>query len=318
MSEEFTNKTPAPGQGGEDLNKSIDELLEEAFPALKKAKDASCIVRDSETTADAALKKVPGSENDKNRNAGRPKEISDVPAVDRDGARSKQYDSDVAEREDKEEENEEAKKQSRAVDQVSEVGHTNKKPKAPPMRPFTKGDDFVSDEDFKKSFKRFEEFEAFRNAESEQVKPASPQMVEISQEELDELKKGVEKRGSDSDSLIKSEEKIKSIVSQETETLKKSVEDLMKTNQEQLALLKSIGRKPVSSRAITSIEALEKSQNPTIPAEKLYFTKAEISDAAYELAKAGTIDSKIVMELEMTGNVSDPQAKALIEKKLQV
>ncbi len=78
------------------LNKSIDEMVDMLFAEDSLNKGALDIKNDAKTTADAALAAAPTAQNDEARGAGRPKQISDVPAKDEDGKRDGQYDATIA------------------------------------------------------------------------------------------------------------------------------------------------------------------------------------------------------------------------------
>lgn len=79
----------------ENLIKSIDAMIDEMFKdELEKSID---IAKDAEETADEAIAKAPACQND-DKNPGRPKQISDVPAKDQDGKRAKDYDSSISEK----------------------------------------------------------------------------------------------------------------------------------------------------------------------------------------------------------------------------
>lgn len=81
----------------EDLNKAVDSLIDELFADETVAKaDMIKDQKPQKETADEAVKEAPKSEKDENRNAGRPKQISDVPQTDTDGARAGEYDGKIA------------------------------------------------------------------------------------------------------------------------------------------------------------------------------------------------------------------------------
>lgn len=299
MEKEIKN-TPVEELGDEELNKAISTLVDETFPELKKAREANPDVTDSKTTADAALATVPGSKNDKSRGAGRPKEISDVPNKDEDGARAKEYDSAIKSRDDDEEENPEAKKQSRSIDQTTTTGHSgDKKPTAPKMAPFIK-----KGEDFEKSYERFTLFEQFRKSEATTAETTTTEVVQKAVEEAPK-----------EEVLSKSDDLMKAMVEKETSELKKTVETLTTFANEQAVLLKSIGAKPMPSKAISDVQAIEKSIQPEV-GNSTHFSKAEKLDAAFELAKAGKISVDVVSELEMLSTVSDNSAKQQISNYL--
>lgn len=287
----------------EELNKSIDALIEDIFSEEtedNKVEKASPIdiAQDAKTTADAAVNQAPSSQKDESRGAGRPKQISDVPQTDMDGRRDSEYDASTTENENKEDEPEETE-QSPSIDQTSEgkgrmKGEKAAAPKNAPFKKSETGDskpESLSDEEW-------QEFQEFKKSK-----------MEAKQEELrksEELKKMEAKK--------EQEELIKSAVYAALEPLKKENEELKKSFNEQSELIKAMASQPKRPKSITGIEQLEKSMDgETTPTT---FSKSEKLDAAFELAKSGKISDTIVSELEMTGYVSDPEARTQIEKYL--
>lgn len=275
----------------EDLNKSIDNLLDDIFSDDLEKADAICIAKDSDTTADKAMAKVPKSKSDESRNAGRPTQISDVPQTDTDGSRDGKYDDKITENDNKESEPDEVKKQIKAVDQNSKEGRLASKPKAPAVRPFKKSE--ISEDELA-------EFEEFKKAKVEAAK-------------LEELNKAEDLRKIEDE---KQENLIKSAVSTATESLRKSMEDLHKTNNEQAELLKAMAGRPQRPKSITGIEQLEKSVDPSLNEGPTSFSKSQMLDAAEELYKSKEIPLEAVVELDNTGTVFDPYIKKKIENKL--
>lgn len=282
----------------EELTKSIDALLDEVFSDEVKSVEKSIdIAGDAKTTADAALSKVPGSQKDEARGAGRPKQISDVPQTDMDGKRDSQYDAAIAQAHGAEE-NEEAKKQAKAIDQCSSEGHSAGGSKAPKMAPFKKSDGSdLTEADFRA-------FEAFQKAQADQAEKAKEE----------ELKKAELKNKQDQEALIKSA--VDAAVGAATAKLAKENEELRKSASETNSLIKAMASQPQRAKSITGIEALEKGQSPEEKGPES-FSKSEVLDAAFELAKSGKIADTIVSEIEMTGRVADPKARAAIEKFLE-
>lgn len=272
-----------------ELNKSIDTLLDEVFGEISIEKSID-IAGDAKTTADAAISQAPSMQKDEARGAGRPKQISDVPQNDMDGRRESQYDGAIADASG-EKEPEEAD-QSPSIDQGSSKGRINEKPSSPKVAPFKKSVE-VSEEEF-------EAFEAFKKAQSEAADKAKRD---------EELKKAeVVKR--------EQEELVKSAVDRATESLRKENESLRKSFDETQALIKAIASKPQRPKSITGIDALEKSVAPEDKGSET-FSKSEMLDAAFDLAKSGKIPADAVTELEMTNRIADAEVRALIEKKLQ-
>jgi hypothetical protein len=280
----------------EDLNKSIDALLDEVFSDEISKGSPLDLAEDSKTTADAAVSKAPSMQKDESRGAGRPKQISDAPQNDMDGRRESDYDSSIADAK-KEDEPEEAKKQAQAIDQSSDKGHMSEKPKAPSMRPFKKSEDGSTEELSEEEYKEFQEFKKAKAVEADKAK----------QEE--ELKKAEVARK-------EQEDLVKSAVREATLQIVKENEELRKSFKETQDLLKAMASQPVRAKSITNIEALEKSIAPEDKQAET-FTKSEILDAALDLAKAGKISDLVVSEIEMTNRCSDEEARAKIEKHLE-
>ncbi len=275
----------------EDLAKSIDTLLDEVFsePAEQVEKSID-IAGDAKTTADAALSGVPSSQKDEARGAGRPKQISDVPQTDMDGRRESEYDGAIADA--KKEDEPEETDQSPSIDQTSGKGRMGGKPAAPKVAPFKKSIE-VTDEELKE----FEEFKKAKSAEAEKAAKA------------EELRKSEELKKSQ-------EELIKSAVREATSQLARENAELRKSFTETQALIKAMAEQPVRAKSITGIEVLEKSIAPEDKGPQA-FTREEVLDAAFELAKSGKIPSEVVSEIEMTKRTSNADARMKIEKYLE-
>lgn len=272
----------------EELNKSIDSLIEDLFTEpVKKASENFEVANASKTTADAALAGVPGSQDDASRGGGRPKQISDVPKNDQDGSRDGQYDGSIAANQG-EDENEEAKKQSRSIDQNSSVGRLGQKPSMKDPR-LSKT---LTDEEMT-------EFEEFKKAKAEKQEQAKQ----------DEIKKSEDLRKVELETLVKS------AVETAIAPIKKENEELKKTLDKSETLIKAMASQPARPKSVTNIEVLEKSVRETDGPE--YFTKADKLDAAEELFKANKIPMDAVIELENTGTVFNKDWQQLIERQLQ-
>lgn len=282
----------------EDLNKSIDTLLNDIFSEDIEKASAIDIAGDSQTKADAVVAKAPKSQKDESRGAGRPKQISDIPQVDADGSRDGEYDAKITENENKESEPDEAKKQAKAIDQVSKEGHKSGASKAPAMKPFKKSENGEAEE---LSDEEYKEFQEFKKSKVEAAK-------------VEELKKAEDLRKADDE---KQETLIKSAVSAATDDLRKSMDMLQKTNTEQAELLKAMAGRPQRPKSVTGIEQLEKSADPALNEGSQSFSKSQMLDAAEELYKSKEIPMEAVVELDNTGTVYDPRVRKLIEKKLQ-
>jgi len=276
----------------EDLNKSIDALLDEVFSDEVNKALGIDLVQDNKTTADAAVAAAPSMQKDEARGAGRPKQISDVPQVDMDGRRGSDYDASIKERDGKEEENPEAKKQSKDVNQLSKEGRLADGSKAPDMAPFRKSDVMTVEE--------YAEFQEFKKSKAQAAEKA------IKDEELKKAQ-AIRKEN---------EDLVKSAVREATSQLSRENEELRKSFKETQDLLKAMASQPVRAKSITGIDALEKSARPE-DRDSGAFSKGEILDAAFDLAKSGKINQEVVSEIEMTNRCSDPEARTKIEKYLE-
>lgn len=278
----------------QDLNKSIDSLIEDLFSdeTVSKAGENFEVANASKTTADAAIASAPKMQDDAARGAGRPKQISDVPENDEDGKRDGQYDGSIAANQG-EIENEEAKKQAKSIDQTTSAGRMGGEgPKMKDPR-LSKS---ITDEEYA-------EFQAFKKAQKE----ATDKAEELKKSE--DLKKADDLRKAELANLIKSE--IQSAIA----PLQKENQDLKKSLTESETLIKAMAGQPQRSKSITGVDALEKS-NPesTGPQE---FTKSEKLDAAETLVKSGKLPVDAVIELENTGTVYNKQWQDAIAAQLQ-
>lgn len=149
----------------DELNKSIDELIDNLFADESDEVEKSMIkdMKAEEETADEALAKVPSAQKDEARNAGRPKQISDIPQKDEDGRRQDSYD-----------------------DSISEENKDGKNPEQSQVEP---------PKDMKKSNKveiskeEFEAYQAFKKSEAEKIK--SEVLQKARQEQVDLIKSAV-------------------------------------------------------------------------------------------------------------------------------
>lgn len=278
----------------EELNKALDALIDEVFAepeAQEEEVEKSIdIAKDSKKTADAAVSAAPKAQKDEARGAGRPKQISDVPQTDMDGRRESDYDDSITENEGKEDEPEETE-QSPSQDQTQEKKRMGGKPKAPAQRPFKKSEG--EEEPVELSAEEWAEFQAFKKSQEEAKK-------------AEELKKSQE-------AVKKAEELRKAEV---TNAVQEAVEPLRKSLEEAQALIKSLSGRPQRAKSITGIEALEKSQDDSVK-EPEAFSKSDMADAIFDLAKSKAIPEDSMYEYEMTGSISDPAVRRVVERKLQ-
>lgn len=271
----------------DDLNKSIDTLIEDLFAEPVAKADHLDVASASKTTADAAIAAAPKAQNDDARGAGRPKQISDVPETDEDGKRDGQYDASIAAGQG-EVENEEAKKQSRSIDQTTSAGRMGEGPKMKDPR-LSKSD--------------AEELAEFRKAKAD---------AEAKAEELrksEEIKKSEDLRKAELETLVKS------AVASAIAPLQKENESLKKSLSESAALVKAMAGQPQRSKSITDVTALEKSApESTGPQE---FSKSEKLDAIESLIMKKSLPVDAMVEFENTGTVYRKDWQQAIEAELQ-
>lgn len=274
----------------ENLQKSIDELIETLFSEEVVKAENLIVASASKTTADAAISAAPKMVDDASRGAGRPDQISDVPNVDEDGKRDGSYDASIAAKQ-AEVENEEAKKQAKSIDQTTSVGRLSEAPsmKDPRLTKSITEEEYSEYVEFKKSQ------EAAKTKEAEDLVKS-------------ELKKSEDLKKAELETLVKSA--VASAIApiqEENLELKKSL-----TRSEEL--IKAMARQPQRSKSITGIEALEKSQGENTGPKS--FTKSEKLDAAERLALRKAIPMDAVIELENTGTVYNVSVREAIEAEL--
>lgn len=271
----------------DELTKSIDALAEEFFaePVIKGDLDVS---HASKTTADKVMAEVPGSEDDAARGAGRPKDDHDIPKTDADGNPAKGY--EAVQTPQGEEENKEASKQAPSISQVSDKGHLAQGGKSShdPRGPMFKAGEY-------------EEFQELKKAKAQ----ADAEKAQEDLKKAEDLKK------------VEQTNLIKSAVEAALGPVRKENEELRKTMAEQSALVKAMAAQPRQAKSVTSVEALEKSQEKVSAQGGDAFSKSEVLDAAEALFKAGQIPMDAVIEIDNTGTVLNSQHRAMIEKKLQ-
>jgi hypothetical protein len=276
-------------QENETLEKSIDSLIDELFVEEDVEKSID-IAGDANTLADPVMNSAPKNPNDDSRGAGRSREIHDVPETDEDGQKSKEYDAAISN--DASEEDQPEISQVSDMSQVEEKNRMGGAAKAPKMAPFKKSE--ISEEDWA-------EFQAFKKSQEEA--------------KAEELKKA---------KLTEQEDLIKSVVDRTMQAASAKYEgeiaDLKKSLSEQETLVKAMANKPVPSKSVTNVEALEKSVDNGGQPKQEAFTKSEMLDAAEELALNKSVpefDVDHVVELENNGYIYDPQARTAFEKYLQ-
>lgn len=274
-----------------DLNKSIDTLIEDLFAEPVQKADNLNIAGDAKTTADAAIASAPKAQNDDSRGAGRPKQISDVPENDEDGKRDGQYDASIASAQG-EEENPEAKKQSKSIDQTTSTGRMGQ---APAMKDPRLSKSITEEE--------YAEFQAFKKSQAEAA------------EKAEELKKSEALKKADDIKKAELETLVKSAVASAIAPLKQENETLKKSLNESAALVKAMAGQPQRSKSVTGIDAIEKSNPESVGPQE--FTKSEKLDAAERLVMKKALPMDAVVELENTGTVYNKDWQRAIEAELQ-
>lgn len=261
------------------LKKSIDTMIDELF-AKSDAPNLD-IAQLSSTTADAVTKQAPKAQKDDARDAGRPKQISDVPDEDEDGKRAGKYDDDIAKKQ-AEEENEEGKKQ--ADDNRSDQTMGRQEKDAMVGMPMQKT---ISAQDYA-------EYETLKKAKEDKAK-----------EEV--LKKAKEEQ----------RDLIKSVILEATASIRKENEELKKSLSKTEELVKAMAERPQRRKSIDGIQALEKSQSEEQGPQN--FSKSEMLDVAEELVmkKSMTFRDDHLIELENTGFIYDRAAREALEAELK-
>jgi len=196
MTVEATNENT---NENEELNKSIDSLIDELFvdedPEAQAVSgddiEKADMIKDQkpqEETADEAMKKVPGYQKDEYRNAGRPKQISDVPQKDKDGRRGSEYDDSITE----EKSNKDGKNPEQSQTQPPKF-----------MRKAFTEEEYDEYQDLKRAKQDSEDSERLEKAKKEQsdlIKSAVTEAVEGFKSQNNDLQKKIENQGE----LIKS------------------------------------------------------------------------------------------------------------------
>lgn len=243
----------------------------------EKVEKSLDVASQASTTADAAVKQAPKAQDDASRGAGRPKQISDVPENDEDGKRAGEYDASISQ-------DQKASDQPEAS-QVKMAGQ-DKGSQTPDKGPIMKS---LSEE-------QFAEYQALKKAKEDGEKEEQLKKAQEAQKTL-----------------------LKSVIKEATATISKENEELRKSLKETQELVKSMAERPQRRKSIDGIQALEKSQRDEEKQGPATFSKSEMLDAAEELvlAKSADFRDEHLIELENTGFIYNPTARAALERKLQ-
>lgn len=259
----------------EQLTKSIDAMIDEMFAApVEKSLD---IAQMAKTTADAAVNAAPKAQNDDARGAGRPKQMSDVPEKDEDGARAKEYDSAISQ-------DQKASDQPEAS-QVKMAGQDKGEQKKD-----NGGAGMMKSVDEKE----YAEFLAFKKAQEDQKKEETLKKAQNEQRTL-----------------------LKSIIREATAPLMKENEELKKSLNETQELVKSMAERPQRRKSVDNIQALEKSQTEDAGPQSFSKSEMLDAAEELVMAKSQTFRDDHLIELENTGYVYDNAARMTLENKLK-
>lgn len=168
------------------MNKSIDAMIDELFAEpIDKSLDVASM---ASTKADDAVNKAPKAQKDEDRNAGRPKQISDVPQSDMDGKREGEYDSSIAAKQKEDEPSE--------TDQVKTSDQTkgSQKTEKPPMMKSLTEEEYAEYQAFKKAQETKQKEEVLRKTRDEQkdlIKAVIKEATSTISKENEELRKSL-------------------------------------------------------------------------------------------------------------------------------
>lgn len=283
-------------QSVEELNKSMDQLIDEFFSeeAVATASETEKVEKSEEPKAEekkegattASLEKASDAVHEIIGEAKQAKEEKDPnknPATLADDAGNNPPKS--------EEDEKEGKKRGRPSD-LSQMS----------QRDMSTGESKGSyDASIVEASKNPSMPEASQVQPPEHMKKAD--VVEISREEYEALKKA------QSEALVKAE------VEKATSEIRRENEDLRKQLNDTTSLVKALAKRPQPRKSISSVAALEKGGYSEVPESK-EFSKSEKLDAAEALVKSGDLSDEDLIELETTGTLLDGSKRSKIERKL--
>ncbi len=160
-----------------------------------------------------------------------------------------------------------------------------------------------------------------KNPEQSQVQPPKDMKKSVSDEEWTEFQEFKKSQVE----AAKAEE-LKKAVEAQTDLIKSAVieatagikDELIKANgkiDEQEELIKAMANKPQRSKAVTNVQAMEKSARVEAQPEAL--SKSEILDVAEDLAMNKKLTNEHVIELENTGHIYDAEARGVLEREIK-
>ena len=110
---------------------------------------------------------------------------------------------------------------------------------------------------------------------------------------------------------------IKSVVSNELQSLKHENEELKKMIKETNSMMKSFGSRPQERKSVANVTALNKSfVNRDEIESPQQFSKSEILDATERLVKSGALPVNALIEIERSKHIENPMHRKLIEREL--
>jgi len=157
-----------------------------------------------------------------------------------------------------------------------------------------------------------------RKKEDAQVEPPKEMKKSLSDAEFaeyQELKKA-KAEAARTEELRKAQKEqtdlIKSAIQEATADIRSENESLRSMLNEQNDLIKSMANKPQRSKAVTSVQAVERFQK-----SESSLSKAELLDVAEDLVKSKQISMESAIELENNGFIYDPEVRGILEREVR-
>lgn len=149
---------------------------------------------------------------------------------------------------------------------------------------------------------------------------ADPKTYQVSEEDYAVLQKA--KESAQEEVLQKARDEqatlLKSVITEAIQPLQTEIASQKEDNAKMAALVKSMKEAPQPRKAVTNVNAIEKSFGANEPGNQPQeFQKAEVEQVLDELHKAGQIKDTEVIEYDMTQHIQNPETRAKVERKLQ-
>jgi len=268
-------------QENEELVKSIDEMIDALFAEEEKVEKSEEVTE--EATAEETTEEVEKSmiKDDKPQEETADEAVKKIPKAEKD-----------------------EKRNAGRPEQISDIPQIDKDGKR----------DGNYDADIAKKN------EDGKVKEQDQVEPPKEMKKSLSEEEYQEyqeLKKSKEE--AEKEEVLKKAKQeqsdlIKSAIIEATKEIRDENSELHKKLEEQGELIKSMANKPQKSKAITNINAVEKSFSDK---KEDTLSKAELLDIAEDLVKSKKLSMENVIELENTGYIYDKDARKTLEREVK-